>query len=55
MLQGYKTYVIAGFIAAVTLAHALGYIDEATFTTLLGLLGAGGAATLAAKVNRTTK
>lgn len=51
-LQGYKTYLIAALTAAVTLLHALGYIDEATFQTLMALLGSGAIATVAAKVNR---
>ena len=51
-LTGYKTYIIAALTAALTLAHSLGYIDEATFQTLLALLGAGGISTVAAKINR---
>ena len=54
MLQGYKTYLMAALIAVVSVAHTLGYLDDATQQTLLGLLGAGAAATLAAKINRTT-
>jgi len=53
-LQGKKTYIIAAAIGAVTVAHTLGYLDDATSQTLLTLLGAGGAATLAAKINRNT-
>ena len=53
-LQGYKTYLIAAAIGVVTVAHVLGYLDDATQPTLLSLLGAGGAATPAAKINRTT-
>jgi hypothetical protein len=51
-LTGYKTYIIAALTAALTLAHSLGYIDEASFQTLLALLGAGGISTVAAKINR---
>lgn len=51
-LTGYKTYIIAALTAALTLAHSLGYIDEATYQTLLALLGAGGISTVAAKINR---
>lgn len=52
-LQGYKTYILAAVIGAATVAKALGYLDENTYNTLMGLLGAGTAATLAAKMNRT--
>ena len=51
-LKGYKTYIIAALTAALTLAHSLGYIDEATYQTLLALLGAGGLSTVAAKIAR---
>ena len=52
-LKGYKTYILAAIIGAATVAKALGYLDENTYNTLMGLLGAGTAATLAAKMNRT--
>ena len=52
MLQGKKTYLVAAAIALVSVAHTLGYLDDATWQTLLGLLGAGAGATLAAKINR---
>lgn len=52
--QGKKTYLIAVAIGAATVAHTLGYVDDGLYQTLLAFLGAGGAATLAAKVNRTT-
>lgn len=51
-LQGYKTYIIAVLTGAVTVLYALGKIDEATRDMLLGLLGSGGLATVAAKINR---
>lgn len=54
-LKGYKTYLIAAAIGAITAAHALGYIDDMTFDMLIKLLGAGGLATMAAKVNRLIK
>jgi hypothetical protein len=47
-LQGYKTYIIAIAIGVVTIIHHLGYIDAATFATLLGLLNAGGLGSLRA-------
>ena len=52
MLQGYKSYIVAALTAAVTVAHMLGYIDDATYQTLLALLGAGAVGTVAAKINR---
>lgn len=51
-LKGYKTYIVAILTASLTLAHSLGYIDEATYQTLLALLGAGAVSTVAAKINR---
>lgn len=55
MLAGYKTYIIAALTAALSLLHALGYIDDATHQTLLGLLAAGGISTVAAKINRMSR
>lgn len=52
MLQGYKTYIVAALTAALALLHALGYIDDATYKSLLALLAAGGVATVGAKINR---
>ena len=52
MLQGYKTYVVAALMGALTVLKALGYIDEATYQTLMALLGAGAVGTVAAKINR---
>jgi hypothetical protein len=52
MLKGYKTYIIAALIAVLAGLHAMGYIDEATYQTLLALLGAGGLSTVSAKVNK---
>lgn len=52
MLQGYKTYIIAVLIGALTVAKALGYIDQVTYDTLVSLLGAGALGTVAAKINR---
>jgi hypothetical protein len=50
-LKGYKTYIIAALTAILTLLHSLGYIDEATFQTLLALLASGGLTTVAMKIN----
>jgi hypothetical protein len=52
MLQGYKTYIIAAIVAVLAGLHAMGYIDEATYQTLLALLSAGGLSTVAAKIGR---
>lgn len=52
LLTGYKSYIVAVLAAAVTAAHALGYIDNATFQNLMALLGAGAVGTVAAKINR---
>lgn len=52
MLAGYKTYIIAALVAILAGLHAMGYIDEATYQTLLALLAAGGTATVAAKIGR---
>jgi len=52
MLKGYKTYIIAALISVLAGLHAMGYIDEATYQTLLALLAAGGAATVSQKINR---
>ena len=48
VLQGYRTYIIAALIGLGTVGHQLGYIDSTTYQTLLGVLGAGGLATLRA-------
>lgn len=50
LLAGKRTYIIALAIGALTTLHWLGYIDGATYQTMLGLLGAGGLATLRAAV-----
>lgn len=55
MLQGYKTYIIAALTAVLTLLKSLGKIDEATYQTLIALLGSGAVATVAAKINRMNK
>ena len=50
LLGGKKTYLIAAAIGLVTAAQALGWIDDAAYTMILGFLGAGGLATLRAGV-----
>lgn len=49
-LSGYKTYIIAALVGAVTVAHTLGYINDEIFKEALGFLGAGGLVTLRAAV-----
>lgn len=51
-LEGNKTYIVAAFAALATLLKYLGYIDDELYQAILGFLGAGGLATLAAKGNR---
>lgn len=46
MLKGKKTYITALLLGMVTVAYALGYIDESLRATLEGLLLAGGLAAL---------
>ncbi len=46
LLKGKKTYITAILVAVITGVQYLGLIDAATYTTLLGLLGAGGLAAL---------
>jgi len=45
-MKGYKTYLAAIAVAAVSVGHYLGWIDESAYVTLLGLFGAGGLAAL---------
>jgi len=51
-LTGYKSYLIAAALAALAVAHSLGYIDETTYQSLIALLAAGGLSTVSAKINR---
>ncbi|KKL68830.1 hypothetical protein LCGC14_2121020 [marine sediment metagenome] len=50
-LKGKKTYILAVLVGIVTTAHALGWIETHAYITLLGLLGAGSAATLRDGIN----
>lgn len=52
MLQGSKTYLVAAAFAVVVFLQQMGYVTKELAETLYLLLGAGGTATLAAKVNR---
>ncbi len=49
-LKGKKTYIVSVIGAVVTAAHLLGLIDTATWTAIMGFLGAGGLAALRAGV-----
>lgn len=51
-LKGYKSYLVAAGIGVASVAHSLGYIDAAAYAQILGLLGAGALAAIAAKVER---
>ena len=52
MLKGYKTYIVAVLVALTVGAQQLGWIDGPTSGAILGLLGAGGLATLRAGVSK---
>ena len=39
MLNGYKTYISVGAGVVCATAYGLGYIDQGTFTALLGICG----------------
>lgn len=41
-IDGYKTYIVAGIVSSATFAKLVGWIDEATFNTLMGFLVAAG-------------
>jgi len=51
-LSGRKTYVVAAIAGLLTVAHSLGWIDSTSYSTLMGLFGAGGLAALRAGVNK---
>ena len=51
--KGKKTYFVAAGVGIVVALNAAGLIDAQMTEVLLGGLGAAGAATLAAKINRT--
>lgn len=46
MLQGYVTYLSAAGVVGATVLHALGYLPDHAYDTLLGLLGGTGLAGL---------
>jgi len=54
-LAGKKTYIVAVAIGCIVACQHLGYIDEETAKTLIGLLTDGGLATLRAGVETVKK
>jgi hypothetical protein len=50
VLSGAKTYIVAGLMLACSFAKSRGWIDESTYATVMGILGAGGLAALRAGV-----
>ena len=51
-LSGKKTYAIALLVGGLTVLQHLGMLDLEVYTVLMGLLGAGGLASLRAGVNK---
>ena len=51
-ITGNKTYIGCGLLAAITVAKALGWIDEQTYLTLLGLIGAATGVALRAGIKK---
>jgi hypothetical protein len=54
-LKGNKTYIIAVLIALATGVKYLGYIDDTLYQTIIGVLGAGGLATMRKSVENVDK
>jgi hypothetical protein len=46
MLQGQKSYLVAILIAVITFVYAMGWINNTVYTTIVGILAAGGLAAL---------
>jgi hypothetical protein len=55
MLKGWKTYLVAVAMGAATIAKSLGYIDDATYITIMGFLNGTGFATMRAAVSKGPK
>ena len=49
-MKGYRTYIIAALMVILSGLHAQGYITDALYTTLQGILLGGGLAALRAGV-----
>lgn len=52
LLRGKKTYTVGVLIALVSVAYAMGYIDQHTYMTLLGVLNSGGLIALRSGVTK---
>jgi len=52
MLKNYRTYIFATLIGLLSAARFLGYVDDDTFVTLLGLLNGGGLAALRSAIKQ---
>jgi len=50
MFSGYKTYIVAVLMGALTTANLAGWIDPATYEAIMALLAAVGLGTLRAGV-----
>ena len=51
-LSGWKSYLIALAVVIVSGLHAQGYIGDAIYQTLIGLLAGGGIAALRAAISK---
>lgn len=54
-LKGKKTYILAALAGVTVFCNAVGWIDSGTTATILGLLGAGGLATIRHGINTSIK
>ena len=54
-MTGWKTYAVAGLMGVATVAQAMGWIDQQTFVTIMGLLNGTGFAALRAGVANEVK
>ena len=54
-MKGWKTYAVAAAMGVATILKALGYIDEATYITIMGFLNGTGFATMRAAVTKGPK
>jgi len=52
MLSGYKTYIVAVLMGALTTANLAGWIDPATYEAIMALLAAVGLGTLRAGITK---
>lgn len=51
-ISGYKTYIVAGIIAAVTFGKIVGWIDEGAFQAIMGILAALGLYTVRSAISK---